>query len=1173
MKDLLKSRWLLSAIGLILLALVIWFGGPYLGLGSFRPFESVVGRLIAILVLVIVWALYLQFRAWKASRSADKLASDVAEQPAAPLAKSATPGATHDSAQLRSRFEEATGALRKDRKGGGNLYDLPWYVIIGPPGAGKTTALVNSGLRFPLSKQFGKEALRGVGGTRNCDWWFTSEGVFLDTAGRFTTQDSDQAQDAAAWGEFLGLLRKHRRRQPINGVLIAVSVPDLISVSEREFEATTQAVRERLDELNKHLRINLPVYLLVTKSDLIAGFTEYFDNLGNEGRSQVWGVTFPIEATEAGNAADLLAGEFDLLVNRLNERLISRLDEERDPRRRASLFAFPQQVASLKPALDRFVGSVFSGSRYDTGALLRGVYFTSGTQEGTPIDRLLATLTQGSGFEQPATDSLRQEEGRAYFIEKLLRDVVLKESGIAGTSRRAVFQRGALQLGMYALAAALGLAGALALFTSYRSNAHYVGEVQTAFQAIESTPRVAGPYTANAIEGLLPRLDGLRAVAETATQHDGHVPWRMRWGLYQGESLGHSATDAYTRELNATLVPSISDAFRQRLAAASTDPNRLYEYLKAYLMLGDAKHRDAGQLSFLSRIEWEQRYPDRPDLRQQLEQHLQFLLAEQDRLAPATLDQGLIAQARAALLQASLPALVYSRLKLNYAGETNRALRLDVESGLGSESVLMRRSGTPLTEPVPAIYTQPVFAEITGQGAAGLAKQFTEDSWVLGEKGPSITGSAQLVYDVFDVYEDDYIRAWDAILADVTVVPVAGVEQAALVLGTVGSPTSPLRGFLTTVAKNTNLLASPEPADAASPADAAADAAQAQLGKVFESAAKATGATPAERPGSRVTAHFEPIQRLVAGPAGGAPIDRVLQLFGQMQQQLNTVQAGAGGGSPAQVLAQGGGAELVQQLQVETKMLPPAVGAIVAEVGGESQKLAQGQVRTELGNLYRQLVAVPCAEVVNGRYPFEPNATVDVPLADFGRVFAAGGVFDSFFGQHLATLVDTSRSSWNWRPTAKSVGLSNQVLKQFEQVARIRAVYFASGGALPDFSFNLTPEYLDASATRLAIEIDGQTLEYRHGPQKSVAMKWPGQGAGQAAVTLDTQSGGSPNAVYSGPWAWFRLLDSARVQPQTDTRFLVNFTVGGSSARVLLDAATIRNPLRENVLQGFSCGT
>src|SRR5262249_40362982 len=121
-------------------------------------------------------------------------------------------------AQLRQRFEDAVGLLRKRSLGSEKpslsarirslasqqyLYDLPWYVFIGAPGAGKTTALVNSGLRFPLADRLGKDAVRGVGGTRDCDWWFTDEAVFLDTAGRYTTQQSNQDVDAGAWKGFL----------------------------------------------------------------------------------------------------------------------------------------------------------------------------------------------------------------------------------------------------------------------------------------------------------------------------------------------------------------------------------------------------------------------------------------------------------------------------------------------------------------------------------------------------------------------------------------------------------------------------------------------------------------------------------------------------------------------------------------------------------------------------------------------------------------------------------------------------------------------------------------------------------------------------------------------------------------------------------------------------------
>ncbi len=139
-------------------------------------------------------------------------------------------------------------------------------------GSGKTTALANSGLQFPLADRFGKTALRGIGGTRNCDWWFTNEAVLLDTAGRYTTQESEQVQDAGEWLEFINLLRKYRRRQPINGVIITISISDLLSQSAEASRQQAVNLRQRLSELHEQLGIRFPVYVMVTKADLLKGF-------------------------------------------------------------------------------------------------------------------------------------------------------------------------------------------------------------------------------------------------------------------------------------------------------------------------------------------------------------------------------------------------------------------------------------------------------------------------------------------------------------------------------------------------------------------------------------------------------------------------------------------------------------------------------------------------------------------------------------------------------------------------------------------------------------------------------------------------------------------------------------------------------------------------------------
>src|ERR1700694_886623 len=185
---LLKNKWFLAFIGLVLLALIIWYGGPYIAIAGSKPLESVLGRLIAVLVLVATYALLATIGQLRSKQASQRLAEGVAKQEDS-TGKSGS-RSSGEARPLRKRSQEATEALKKSKSGGRTLYELPWYIIIGPPGSGKTTVLVNSGLNFPLARAFGKEALRGVGGTRNCDWWFTDEAILLDTAGRYTTQDS-----------------------------------------------------------------------------------------------------------------------------------------------------------------------------------------------------------------------------------------------------------------------------------------------------------------------------------------------------------------------------------------------------------------------------------------------------------------------------------------------------------------------------------------------------------------------------------------------------------------------------------------------------------------------------------------------------------------------------------------------------------------------------------------------------------------------------------------------------------------------------------------------------------------------------------------------------------------------------------------------------------------------
>ena len=230
-------------------ALLWWLAAPLLSIGSRHPFDGVaarVGGLLGIgLLAALAWAALQQLRRRRNARLFEQVVGANAAASEALVER-------FSSAMrlLRAGIAVAGGNRARWWRRGRQIYQLPWYVFIGAPGAGKTTALLHSGLRFPLAERLGAAPVAGVGGTRQCDWWFTDQAVFIDTAGRYTTQDSHAASDSQEWQLFLQLLRRYRPVQPINGVIVTVSVPDLVQGgAELEHQALQKPTKETLNKI------------------------------------------------------------------------------------------------------------------------------------------------------------------------------------------------------------------------------------------------------------------------------------------------------------------------------------------------------------------------------------------------------------------------------------------------------------------------------------------------------------------------------------------------------------------------------------------------------------------------------------------------------------------------------------------------------------------------------------------------------------------------------------------------------------------------------------------------------------------------------------------------------------------------------------------------------------
>src|SRR3984957_20194300 len=595
----LGSRWFLTFIGVLLVGLLIWFFGPFLAF-----LESWVPRAIIIAVMVVIW---LGVNFWldhKRKKNDDALMSGVTATAADPsLAASA-----EEVAAMRDKLTNALTLLKKASKSRGYLYEQPWYAIIGPPGAGKTTALLNAGLSFPLAAEMGQGPIAGVGGTRMCEWMFTDEAVLIDTAGRYTTQDSDSAVDKAGWDAFLSLLKRTRPRQPLNGVIIAIAMNDIAAAPANERLGHARAIRRRIKELSDQLGVRMPVYAIFTKADLLAGFSEFYDDLDRERRGAVWGTTFPLHKTDGGSSA-AFATEFDLLVERLNQRLIDRLQAERSPERRVAIAGFPAQVASLRQPLTEFVQEAFGGTRLDPAPFLRGIYFASGTQEGSPIDRLTGALARGFGIDQQRAPSLRPEARRSYFLTRLLKDVIFGEAMLVSRDPAAVKRGWMMRLGAAGLAALVALVGAAALIQTRSANRSAIARENSAVGAYVAAAKALplDPVNDADLANVAPVLDMARNLPFGAQMPATQTQWFP--GLSQTGKLGAGADQIYTNALNNIFLPRLLWRLEGQMRKNITDASFLYEATRTYLMLGSAGPLDRPSIKEWMRLDWMGAFP------------------------------------------------------------------------------------------------------------------------------------------------------------------------------------------------------------------------------------------------------------------------------------------------------------------------------------------------------------------------------------------------------------------------------------------------------------------------------------------------------------------------------------------------------------------------------------
>lgn len=1185
--NLLRVRTLLMLVGLCCLAILVWFVGPHVSIAGVAPLRGAGTRVSVIAGLFVFAIAALAVRIYVSRRANARAIRTLLDSDG--LALLASEQSSDEVEIIRERFESAMRTLKEhaigNQAGRNYMIQLPWYVILGPPGAGKTTILKNSGLNFPLAERVGDDPVSGIGGTRYCDWWFTDEAVLIDTAGRYTTQDVNSEVDKAAWRGFLELLRTHRPRRPINGVIIAISLADIISTSEAQRKVHADHVKKRLQELMRYFGMTMPVYVLITKCDLLSGFGEYFGELDDVSRAQVWGTTFPLDMP-AGQLEGELHRNFFQLVERLEGRLMRLLHQERTLARRCRMFNFPKEFASIAGPLEHFAAEVFKTSRFEMRPLLRGIYFTSGTQAGAPVERLLGAMSRNFGLSGSSRRS-QSGVGKAFFIKRLLSDVVFDEQGLVGVNRKLERSLSTVRAAAYVGAAALTLALS-SIWISATSQADLrIGETRETLEDLDGMLKRL-PSRPGYVE-LLPVLDAGSELTATAGIDRSWIRADLL-GLSATPQLGAAARNVYDQLLIGRLLPTFAGRLENRIAhdiqtgtPAALDDMRTA--LTSYLMLGEPSRFDRSTMLQTVKTEATLTFPLEPERQMALTGHLDALVALLPHRYP--LNSRLVDEARARLSKVPQVDQVYARL-LREGYQNPQLVGVDLAQVMGTRSLAggaqAQASGALA---IPGVFTRAGFYNYFLPRLPVLVADALGGDWVTG------TGdqpqSQALARQIADLYVRDYVAAWQAALSRITAIRFDTMPQALGVLQNLAGPQSPLDALVAAVKENTDLPAPGQqsnvpvptgpglpaaPAPAASPAGLAQRAAGA-AGDAAMGAAFGEGPWP----GKAITQPFIPLIQLgTPGAAGQAPAlvrirDLVSNVYGVLSGVANAPQPPVAAFQIISAQGRNQGNDAFTALRTDSALRPDPVRAVLQSVADNAWATLLGLARDNVNQAWKQEVLPVCESAIARRYPVYADARDDITLSDFTDFFRPGGTMDSFFQHYLAPFVTERRGTYvPLSPDATRALIGQETLAQFNRARQIREAFFPNKGPTLLVKYGVRPTFLSPNVLRATLDIDGNDIVYRHEAPRTYDMEWPSKGeASTVTVTLTPVEGRQTQVQRSGSWALFRFVSGFGMRSRGDTQAVRVQGPDGQSVTYELRAASVNNAFALGALHAFRC--
>lgn len=1159
---------IMAIAGLLLVVLV-------LVLGSIFGMTMLVEIAIIVFIFLVVTILIL-YKKMKDAQKASQIEESIGKQ-ADNQMQNLSPEKKAEIDQFKKQLEAAIASLKNSKIANGKsgkaaLYALPWYMIIGPSAAGKTTAIQNSGLEFP----FGKEGFKGVGGTRNCDWFFSTKGIFLDTAGRYVAQ----AEDRPEWIAFLDVLKKNRKKKPVNGVIVAINIDEIINADKDQISDHAKNMRQRIDELIDNLGINFPVYFVFTKCDLIQGFVEYFGDFSEIERSQIWGATFNSQQILAKDPKGVFESEFKKLSKKLFDIRTIRLSSPLKREQRRKVFLFPFQFNSLQQKITFLIGEVFQHNPYQDNPLFRGFYFTSGTQEGLPLDIAIREIAKQFNLPEPSAEENEEAvEKKNYFIKDLLNDIVIGDQNFSvGQTRGAVKKQSKARLVTIAASVILLLLFSLFTFIGYNGSSSFLNKekrVSSSFLNINWSGNLLNSFS---------RTDSLITLINEVKNGKGNEAFisfamdrSQKTIPYLKDIFIKKTSDFFQKNIYDDLVTNLNDYANGKDYSGEI----VYNYLKSYLLLGNERARlDTSGQKFLVHVFSDlltYRYitsnpvastSEKDSLKHLFKNYLSFyvsLLPERN-VFPVRSDNLLISMVRDRIQYKPNSESIYARLKQNGISQFPNELSLEQAIG-GSYSAVMSTD-----QRVPYIFTADGWKNYIQQAIIDESVNPGKEDWVLGKSNfkpaDDSYDSEKIKRELVNLYLNDYKQNWLQFLQSIRFSGFDNVPLAANSMKILSDPvSSPLISVLKLFATQLSIIV-----DIQSPPDSTKPKSQFTMpdlntGSLNETKkyikfviGSADGSTGADL--NAVLSQYGIISGVLDGLKGGQDLakDYAVKVLSQQAAEFTVAQNALRGA-------------LFNAPALQDLFAAPVISSWEAILSDASQYLNQ-QWKAKVSDTFNKSLA--------SSFPFKDSQT-ETPIQDFKDFFKPqSGILWSFYNDELSAFI--RKDSWkvnSWNNEGLSV--SDSFIRTLKKADDITSTLFKSGDL--GISFRLKPQLPDSKTIgndkpiveQVYLYLDGVEDYYKMGSPFWIDFAWPGgKGTPGARMNISIRNiGTSDTKSYEGEWALFHLLNQATISPgDSPSQYNFNwfFQKSGSydvTVSYQLSSGSSKNPFTRDFFSSF----